>query len=808
MKINRYLTISVVTYMVISLVQLADAKVVQGKPDLPSYAALPAIHLLLQEDGCSAGYSLRDEARNCDHYVLNKPHRVSAGIFDRQGRLLKTIFSNVHQSAGLYTKMDFAWDGLDEFGQNVQEQADHIKVLANNIVDEWEGVIGNTSDSFTGETVHRQLQNYIGMVIANGKGYFIHDYTEREGSVTTVQLDDIQKRIQEMPSGVQQATNQIATDGVRIYMGGRVAFSEHISYVQAAELSKLGNFRDYLPFKGETVKIFNHTIPAVDITIDNETISRITGLAVQKTGNWLFVARDELRSLRVLHKISGEKVQEYEFTEPKHAVIDTDEKLWMVVDEEIVKFDVSAHTGAITPTGFKISGFQNIRAMDISPDGATVAVAEIDVDGRHRVLGYDTLSGDLRWSLGRNESYEESPTVYDDKFLFKRHDDDGINERGIYDVYSFLTFEPDGSLWVGDRGNQRYLKFDVRRNLVSTLMWMPAFYNVSIDPNNPSRVFGGYLEFDVDYSKPLLPGNANKAWRFVRNWGETAQDNIDHAGIRGVTTLRNGRTYGVMTPLGNIPRVYELDIERGLRDTGARLPNSYPGSRFKGDGTVYREQTIGNSATLYKQDLRGFDVDHNPVFSDEEVVFSYPVIDKLSTQGRTNNVGEFTSSGIYAVFNSSVGSLGGGNFKLAGFSPEANEFQFRTSKGQVFPLGTPFPQDGRYDDVDIQQAGNIVQAFDSFLIWGYNGEFWNAGQTNRYNLYHESGLHLTHFGTDTLSGQGAAFYGMAGNAFSWDVVKVGPDYYLWTCDEGYHAGVHRWKLTNMESIREFRLAIN
>ena len=34
------------------------------------------------------------------------------------------------------------------------------------------------------------------------------------------------------------------------------------------------------------------------------------------------------------------------------------------------------------------------------------------------------------------------------------------------------------------------------------------------------------------------------------------------------------------------------------------------------------------------------------------------------------------------------------------------------------------------------------------------------------------------------------------------MVQVGKDYYLFTPDEGYRAGLHRWHIWNLDSIRE------
>jgi hypothetical protein len=52
-----------------------------------------------------------------------------------------------------------------------------------------------------------------------------------------------------------------------------------------------------------------------------------------------------------------------------------------------------------------------------------------------------------------------------------------------------------------------------------------------------------------------------------------------------------------------------------------------------------------------------------------------------------------------------------------------------------------------------------------------------------------------------------AYAGMAGNANSGTYVKIGDDIYLYHCDENAHAGVHRWKISNLGSIKEQSIQI-
>src|SRR5690606_21029476 len=137
-----------------------------------------------------------------------------------------------------------------------------------------------------------------------------------------------------MDRALQQSTNRIATDGVRLYSGGRKDFQETVSYVQAATFDNIGNFNNYLSFQGATVQIFSNTFKVTDIVEDSRS-PRITGLAVQRSGNWLFVAREGLNSLHVLHKINGTLNQNLTFKEPKLCQVDNEDNLWRAVEEDV-----------------------------------------------------------------------------------------------------------------------------------------------------------------------------------------------------------------------------------------------------------------------------------------------------------------------------------------------------------------------------------------------------------------------------------------------------------------------------------------
>lgn len=726
-------------------------------------------------------------------YTLDQSYKTSAGVYDDNGNLLRTLWSNVTQEAGTYTESTFDWDGLNDDGENVESIATHFKVVANNITATWEGVIGNTSDSFTGTTVHRHFLPFHDILIYDGDIYFTKDYTEAWGSVSKADLSTPNSRIDIMPGQtVQQTTNRIATDGVRLYMAGVKSFSPTITYVQAATFANLGDFNQYLSFQGATETIFGTTFKVTDVVTDSEE-GRVTGLAVQTSGNWLIVARENTNSVHIVHKTTGVLAQTLTYTAPKLCKVDSSDNLWMVVNEVVTKYTINSGTGALTDSGFSISGFNTVMGLTLNADGSLISIADIDSNGDHRVKEYSTITGSLVSTFGRTENYAENPTVYNDKFLFK-------SESQADDQYIGMAYESDGSIWITDKGNDRALHFNSSKIYQNQIMYIPAFYSTSIDPNDVNRAFANFKEFEIDYSLTLQAGNGNNAWTYKNNWSES-----DVYNINDITTLSNSRTYGITSLGGGTYEFVELVDGVGLRKTGVTF-TQWDFASLKKDGSVHRVDNISTSGTqtLHKRQITGFDGSNNPILASETVFTSFTIANNERAAGWAVSAGEITDNGIYALFNGSQQT----GFHLMGIKASESNFKFKTSHGVVYDAEDPFPANGEYDlRAGVEYGGNKAIAIEDYIIWGYNGEFWENGQTNKYNMYDDSGLFLKQFGETSQAGLGLAISGMAGNAFDSQVIKYGGDLYFYHNDESYHAGLHRWKISNLSSKQEFNINI-
>ena len=145
-------------------------------------------------------------------------------------------------------------------------------------------------------------------------------------------------------------------------------------------------------------------------------------------------------------------------------------------------------------------------------------------------------------------------------------------------VYATVVFTADGKAWITDPGNRRIVKTDTSgKEVLDHVMFLTVQYVAAVDWANATRVFSNFMEFEVDYSKPLLDG-----WKLVHNWASGlgqeyhAAIGLTHwsfAGFKSVVTV-SGHTVGMVSVMpnassgsaaGEFTRVVELMPDLRLR---------------------------------------------------------------------------------------------------------------------------------------------------------------------------------------------------------------------------------------------------
>jgi hypothetical protein len=728
---------------------------------------------------------------------------TSAGVFSKDGTLLKTLWSGVTYTAGSHT---IDWDGTYDDGTLATPGSYDIRVLSNNVKYQWEGVIGNTSDAVSGPTVQRFFERLYGMAIAGNSAYFATGYNEGSPSQAKFLLSNPQVKVDVLPSsGTGQATTFLTTDGINVYYGGNDQFSPNHAnwFVYATRTADDGEtmFANGSPL----ACVYGRTYPSA-INIINDANAAISGMAVQKTGPYLFVSHKKLNELHVINKTTGALIKRIALTAPQGLTTDNTNNLWVIYtlngNTVVNKFAVQAD-GSLSATALNLTGVTDPVAMAVSPDGNTLVVA--DGGNSQQLKAFDNNTGASSWTFGQQGGYLTNPNVTNDKFYFS--DVSGsIHE-------SFISFQSDGSFWVGDIGNYRTLHFSASRNYIEQMMFLRHNYSIAVDANNASRVFAEYLEFKIDYTKPLSPKNGS--WTLVKNWRASVpaayyQDFIVNV-FKYVTTFSNGRTYGLLQNLLTSNwEIVELPASGPVRFTGI---STNAAVQILPDGSLarYAIAGLGRPAYWQKYPLKGFDANNNPQWNiggAGDTLATTPVVTGADPVdwGSYPMAGGVTSSDIVVSFDKDVIQNGHGfGYHLGGIKAGTNKWLWKTAKSTTPSYQGPFPADGSFDVGNtVQYPGGVALVADQNIFWNYHGEFWKNSQVNKWNQVYDDGLFIGQFGITgpEVSGQITAPM-MAGNVFSANIVKdANGDLYLYHNDESHHSALHRWKITGLNTIQE------
>ncbi|WP_266363599.1 PKD domain-containing protein [Tellurirhabdus rosea] len=737
-------------------------------------------------------------------FTLSAGARTSAGVFGSDGTLLRTLWSNVRFNAGTHTR---TWDKKDDLGNLVTRTDYVIKVLSNNVTYTWDGAsIGNTSAQQTGSSKFRGFDIIHDAVAVGTSLYYCNNYQEGLTANWKTSTGNTTSTTQILPNGSNNYTSQgsqfVVSDGTYVYWGGSDAshfgVSDSPSYVFATKVSD----DTEAIFSSGTAHTANHgrTYQSVinRMVFPISTGIVITGLAVQKTGSYLFVARKDNNTIHVLNKTTGAVVQTLSFTGPERLKINpvNDNELWIMSGGTVKRYTVQT-SGTLSAASLTLAGLDSPVAMGISPDGATIVVA--DAGTSQQLKAFSTANGASAWTFGQQGGYMSNPDVQDAKFYFS---------DPVRSMRTFITFEPGGSFWVGDPGNYRIQKYSSSRTWQDRIMYLPRSYSIAVDPNNPTRVFNEYLEFAIDYSKSMRDG-----WRLAKNWRASIpaayfQDFMANV-FKSVTTLSNGRTYALQENVNTHRRhVVELPAAGLPRFTGIEL-EVYGFESIGPDGSLRYVSGLSNGAQIwYKRTLNGFDAAGNPQWgpAQETARFSGDTGGHPMTRYSEGTPGQTTASGLVISFDRQKEENGhGAGFHLGAIPVGGSDWKWKTALATNREYRGDFPDDGRFDTgnygSETGNAGGDVQVVENNIFWNYYGEFWKAGQTNKWQHVADNGLMVGQFGVTKWDSAEDSPPQMAGNAFSTSVVKSGSDYYIHHNDEFFHSGVHRWKVSGLNTIQ-------
>jgi len=722
-----------------------------------------------------------------DYNVPEGQTKVSAGLYNGD-KLVRTVFNNRTTTAGNYTE---TFDALtDELDSIKSLEGLSVKVISNAVKTEWEGVVGNTSEDKTGDNKHRGFMPFYYLMIDGGKAYYSKYYSEGSPAQNWFYLNDIQRKhriFPNEPNGVGQATEAIAADNENIYWAGNDPFAlkrnvvnKYASYVFATKKSDDSEvlFTNGISYKNAIGRTYKS---AIDFD-GNDSLAKITGIAV--SDKYIFVSRSY--KLHILDK-AGKLLKVINMACNSLAVDDKG-NLWLASITTVKKYRVN-NTLSLT-TLLTLPKFSKPAAVTFQNN----IIAVFDAGTSQQVKAYDATKGNLLWTLGQLGGYDINTNVSFDKFYWS---DKRIDKYGVS-----ISFENNGSFWVVDGGNCRAIHFTADRQYIEQVQYLGHNYNIWVDPNNPKRIFKDFLEFEVDYTKPF-----NDSWKLVNNWGvHVTPDYYNQLLSFRPVTLNNGLTFSFI-PKRSAKKyeLVQLVNGGGLKFTGLTPCGIFENKYLNGDGNIYDapRKVLGKSLVTNRWNLLRFSTLGNPVWSSTPEIISSIKAEKLDPaySGNTSTLrpGEITSGGYLISYNGGGADTG---FHLGGQKLGTEGFTWKTSRATFEGYRGDYPDDGAFDIGNaVQYPGTVAIANGPFIFEGYHGEFWKNSQTNKWKIYYENGLMIGQFGITgpEVTGQEAAPE-MAGNVSNASVVKVEDTIYLYHNDEGHHSGIHRWKITNINSI--------
>ncbi len=776
-------------------------------------------------------------------FSLGSAAKTSAGVYRSDGTLVRTLWSGVSYNAGTHSA---SWDDKDDDGVTVPGGTYTIRLIHHNVTYTWEGVIGNTSASFTGSNIHQGIDMTRDIAFdTTGNGFIAAG--DSEGCITAKRFTTSNPLAPAamLPGETPWAVNYkwTATDGTLVYFVNSTSGWDNTSFVTAYRVS------DNAPHQfssGLAHSVNGWNFSVIDRTnkaADGKSVAPPTDIAVQQSGSIVAVAHGDyfehvegtvLRpgagQVRLFDKTSGAFLKTISVTNARKVAFAPTGDLWVVCKNGSGQHVVRRYTnlGGTPSSALEITGFSHPVAIDVRASDGAIFVAD---GGTSQQIKVYSSSGAFVRTYGQAGGYGTDATVAYDKWYL----DPSRGAAQETEPESFVSIQPDGTFWVRDPANSRVVHLNASGGYINQIAHLTGRsgslhtwgvggggHIVAADINDATRVFSGWLEFKLDYSKPLQPGDpqalgGNNCWRLVKNWGAGLDPNVYDAGehfhgmIQVATLTHSGqtRTYALLRRFDGKQEVMELPSSGKLRSTGV-IFDPAPTGTWANNYTIYengelRYGVINEAAqlfTIYRRTLTGINGSGNPSWGTAAVMASAPGTnrDPFFHYGGGGPVARFslTQTNLVTSFRSSDHHpLTDRTYHLGAIKVGDNKWAWRASRMQ----SPNDPPDGRGSFASGGMWSGVVGRS---ILYYANGNGQNY--SNQWVHFHDSGLYLGQVGNPSYSNGSTGLNGWPNttmNATSaWAVKGADGNIYAFTTDERHHCGVHRWKISGSDQTVE------
>ena len=736
-------------------------------------------------------------------FFLPTEAATSAGVYDLNGLLIRTLWSNQHYPAGSRVAN---WDGKDDTGNVVAAGTYQIRLFYNNVTYTW-GVIGDTSTSWTApNSWDAQSKLPVDMAIAGGIAYTANAYSEGGKNASSFALAAPQQPTALMSPGYLDEDQYVASDGINVYfaqVSDAPGWAASVPYVMAWNIAS----KAYYTFPSGMTPTDGTKATSV---IDQGNVAG--GIAVQTTGNILALSHAAANQIVLFDKTTGATLQIETLPSPGRMAFEPDGSLWAISGISVINISGVGGSNKIVTT---LPGL--VAPLTVAVDPATSNILVADGGSSQQVKTFSE-NGVLLSTYGTLGGYTDcSPTVSKTRLWLD-------NTAGVgYTTQTLLAVAPDSSYWIGDPGNARILHISSTGVYIEEISFLRYLYYVAVDHQASSRVFADALEFAVNYSVPIVSGDGGGgSWQLVRNWAACVP--ASYTGQFGfrfaqAQTLPNGLTYAlVWNATGPYNELAQLPATGPLKFSGQFLsttPWSFEFFDHSGNLAWWAFTTI-NSAVVqaaYSAPLTGHNVNVWPTWGPSTVVASVPNTTS-STLGYPTSLtpngyqgwGQWfapipTTGGYYPTYQTAI-STPGQDRHLGAVLAGGKNWSWVAAPGAI--LAAP---DGHGTFTDNQPFGGHggIAAFSEgrFILQGYDGQ-WGT-YASQWMLWSEAGALIGQFGhgfPTPAPVDGTEYPSAAGNIWTMTTATNGNDIYLYNSDEGYHPGIHQWRISGLDSIHE------
>jgi hypothetical protein len=753
----------------------------------------------------------------------------SAGVYQGD-TLVRELWGNKPEISGI--GKTGIWDGRLNNLSVASAGTYDIRVQTHGIETAWEGVGGNTAWPATNlGTMQRGYQFMRNIVQTNSKRlHYVKHFTEGESPAGYVTPTDLQNRVELFPRfGVGTTSEFNATDGLGVWLTRLNRNKGNETVMPSWTTGYSDTTGKFLSFSSGTSYTPDpdhpeQAEPAINFLNPGDTSNIPTGLAVQRTGNLLFMPYSG-NKVTVANKLTGAVLGSTTMPTPSSGTVDGDDNPWFISAGQVLKYTANPTTGALASTGAPLPNL--VAPLAISAYGDLMMVCDGGTSQQRKL--YRLSTRELLYTSPIAGGYANNPNVFPDRHCFS-------DAAGTTDAPG-VHLLADGSYWIVETTLCRAQHFAADHSLLEQIAYIDHAYQLAVDQNNPKSVFVKGLEFEIDYSKPWPEGA--KLVRFWRAMMPAAffklnnrKQSIEVSPFNQVATLSNGGRYiWIRERERDLFREFEL-TQTAFRPTGAS--ETIPVS-LGADGSLNYASFVNNGKDYQTRAryLTSFDANRNPQRAAAVEVHLAPnvgdqaPIDYSGYPSATAFVR--TASGKRVFFQDGLmRKLGDKVFGYGyhiGIGPEKGKgytalTAFATPGAEY---RGPYPTDGSYDvgnhgdyKVGTQQGygGGQVRAAGEIIYYNYYGEFWGpeGKQLNKRALIHSSGLPLLVAGPtykDADNSPTGYFGGMAGGVQMGEFLlhpTNADEAFEYHSEENGFCGAHRWHYKKLSTIKTATVA--